>query len=350
MTIKRLRDYGIYENRLAQLSSKMSFPFVMNNGRLFIANLSKGRLGHPRRRPLGAACCRCQRQAGYCGHLTTCRGTAIFSPALLRRQNRPGLIIKPSNRRISHADSRRRPLCAPALPQETTILRAPMFGFRHKRAEVLSHWYSLVPNFNSASKEFYEAVEKELKERQVPGLDITRAEFAEGGLLSGKREYLRMTRERLVFDICAAPFGTSYFFSCRFAEIPSLGSSVGIAALAGRFIRCRPRRSHHRLAVFGAPQFNRVSFPCGGHADLRRLRHAQCGGSWTQRPGCRAPQNPRSRVNLPVMVPQGDLLPRGHPAHVSRHRKRGREGQGGGNHRSQRDKTRPVQRTQSDSE
>ena len=30
-----------------------------------------------------------------------------------------------------------------------------------------------------------------------------------------------MTRERLVFDICAAPFGKAYFFSCRFAEIPA---------------------------------------------------------------------------------------------------------------------------------
>jgi hypothetical protein len=50
---------------------------------------------------------------------------------------------------------------------------------------------------------------------------MSRVEFAEGGMLSAKREYLRMTRERLVFDICAAPFGTSYFFSCRFAEIPA---------------------------------------------------------------------------------------------------------------------------------
>jgi hypothetical protein len=29
-----------------------------------------------------------------------------------------------------------------------------------------------------------------------------------------------MRRERLVFDICSAPFGTTWFFSCRFAEIP----------------------------------------------------------------------------------------------------------------------------------
>ena len=41
-------------------------------------------------------------------------------------------------------------------------------------------------------------------------------------MLSQKREYLRMTRERLVFDICAAPFGTAFFFSCRFAQIPAV--------------------------------------------------------------------------------------------------------------------------------
>jgi len=94
--------------------------------------------------------------------------------------------------------------------------------FKPRRADVLSHWYSLVPDFNASSKEFYDAIEKELKDRQVPGLDISHVEFAEGSVLSAKREYLRMTRERLVFDICAAPFGTAYFFSCRFAEIPAV--------------------------------------------------------------------------------------------------------------------------------
>lgn len=93
--------------------------------------------------------------------------------------------------------------------------------FAKKPADVITHWYALVPSFTISTKEFYEAVENELRERQAPGLDISRVDFAEGGLLSQKREYLRMTRERLVFDICAAPFGTGYFFSCRFAEIPA---------------------------------------------------------------------------------------------------------------------------------
>jgi|CZKV01.1.fsa_nt_gi hypothetical protein len=98
-----------------------------------------------------------------------------------------------------------------------------MFGiFEKKKAEVIDHWYALVPGFNTSGKEFYESVEKELKERQAPGLEMFRVDFAEGGVLSQKREYLRMTRERLVFDICAAQFGTAFFFSCRFAEIPAV--------------------------------------------------------------------------------------------------------------------------------
>ena len=87
-----------------------------------------------------------------------------------------------------------------------------MLGFKPKKADVLSHWYIPVPNFNASTVEFYTAVEKELNEQKVPGLEISRVDFSEGGLLSDKRTYLRMTRERLVFDICAAPFGTNYFY------------------------------------------------------------------------------------------------------------------------------------------
>ena len=98
-----------------------------------------------------------------------------------------------------------------------------MFGFfEKKKADVIDHWYALIPGFNTSGKDFYTAIETELKDRQVPGLESFHVDFAEGGALSQKREYLRMTRERLVFDICAAPFGTAFFFSCRFAEIPAV--------------------------------------------------------------------------------------------------------------------------------
>jgi len=95
------------------------------------------------------------------------------------------------------------------------------FGFQRKKADVLSHWYSVVDNFQCSSDEFYAEVEKELAARRVPGLAMSRIDFAEGGLLSDKRVYLRMLRERFVFDVCAAPFGRAYFFSLRSAEIPA---------------------------------------------------------------------------------------------------------------------------------
>ncbi len=92
--------------------------------------------------------------------------------------------------------------------------------FFFPKDEVHKHWYSLIDNFEFASSEFYQMIEKELQARKVPGLAMSRVELSEGGLLSDKREYLRLKRERFVFDICAAPFGTSYFFSFRFVELP----------------------------------------------------------------------------------------------------------------------------------
>lgn len=94
--------------------------------------------------------------------------------------------------------------------------------FKKKEAAVIDHWIGFAENFQFSSTEFYDSVEQVLKTRQVPGLEISRVDFAEGGLLSDKRVYLRMLRERLVFDVCAAPFGTRYFFSCRMAEIPAV--------------------------------------------------------------------------------------------------------------------------------
>jgi hypothetical protein len=98
-----------------------------------------------------------------------------------------------------------------------------MFDFlKAKEVPPLQHWVAFVDGFQYAPTEFYDAVEKELKAREVPGMEMSRIEFSQGGILSDKRLYLRMVRERLTFDVCAAPFGSSFFFSCRMGEIPSI--------------------------------------------------------------------------------------------------------------------------------
>lgn len=85
---------------------------------------------------------------------------------------------------------------------------------------VISHWHKLFEGLQFSAKEFYATVETAIAERQVPGLEQSRVDFKEGGLLSANREYLCLQRERLVFDICAAPFGTGFFVSWRLAEVP----------------------------------------------------------------------------------------------------------------------------------
>ncbi len=98
-----------------------------------------------------------------------------------------------------------------------------MFGLWKKRKpeEIRPPTYALIDGFQTSSDQFYQSIESELETRQVPGLELQRLDYHEGGLLSAKREYLRMRRERLTFDLCSAPFGTSWFFSYRFCEIPA---------------------------------------------------------------------------------------------------------------------------------
>jgi hypothetical protein len=98
-----------------------------------------------------------------------------------------------------------------------------MFGLWKKRKpeELRPPTYTLIDGFETSTDAFYQSIEDELSARQVPGLELTRVDFREGGPLSARRDYLRMRRERLTFDLCSAPFGTSWFFSYRFCEIPA---------------------------------------------------------------------------------------------------------------------------------
>ena len=92
---------------------------------------------------------------------------------------------------------------------------------RAEKIDVILHWHHLVENFSTSPQEFYSLLEKAIAQRQIPNLEISRVEWKEGGLLSANREYLRLSRERLIGYICAAPFGTGFFFSSRLGEISS---------------------------------------------------------------------------------------------------------------------------------
>ncbi len=99
---------------------------------------------------------------------------------------------------------------------------------------VISHWNKMLEGLQASPKEFYGAVERAIEKRQVPDVKRSRVDWREGGLLSAKREYLRVQRHEHVFDICGAPFGNGFFISWW------LGESQGCLATlpgAGAFLR-----------------------------------------------------------------------------------------------------------------
>jgi len=110
------------------------------------------------------------------------------------------------------------------------------------KPQVEGHWHSLIEGFSTSSLDFYELVKAGIARREIPDLNISSVEWKESGVGSGKRVYLRVSREHLNFDICAAPFGTGYFFSWWLARIPLvlldllflllvIGSSLVVSAL-----------------------------------------------------------------------------------------------------------------------
>lgn len=98
--------------------------------------------------------------------------------------------------------------------------------------DIISHWPKLIENLQFSSQEFYSRVEKALEDRQIPNLKVSRVDWKEGGMFSARREYLRLQRERLVFDICAASFGTSFFVSLWFGQKPLKLAGLLLLALA----------------------------------------------------------------------------------------------------------------------
>jgi hypothetical protein len=97
-----------------------------------------------------------------------------------------------------------------------------VFGFENKKGELLDHWIAFLDDFSLSPQEFYTSIEKEIEARRIPNLTISKQQFAEGGVLSERRLYLRLFRERLALYTCAAPFGVGYFFSCRTVYVPAL--------------------------------------------------------------------------------------------------------------------------------
>lgn len=101
---------------------------------------------------------------------------------------------------------------------------------------VLSRWHSLFEDFSTSTQDFYGKVEAAIQRRNIPDIQVSRVLYTEGGIATAKREYLRIRRKRVAFDICSAPYGNGHFFSWWLAKIsPRYGLLIALAAVLALF-------------------------------------------------------------------------------------------------------------------
>ena len=81
--------------------------------------------------------------------------------------------------------------------------------------EVISHWSTLIENFQYSPQKFYEMVAEAIQKRQMPNASISKVQFKEGNFLSAYRDYLKVYcgKEQFYFAICGGTFGTGFFVS-----------------------------------------------------------------------------------------------------------------------------------------
>lgn len=85
---------------------------------------------------------------------------------------------------------------------------------------LLHYWPELIDGMRFSTKDFYDRMDAALQTRSIPELNVSRVDIKEGGPMTPRREYLRLRRERLVFDICAMPFGSGFYVSEWFWRQP----------------------------------------------------------------------------------------------------------------------------------
>lgn len=98
---------------------------------------------------------------------------------------------------------------------------------------LLAHWQTVTP-VPISPLQFYSSIEDELEQQKLPGVDVSRVWWQQGSWLSERRQYLRVRRKSLAFDICGISLGNSTQVSwwlnelapgpmALFFEIPGLG-------------------------------------------------------------------------------------------------------------------------------
>lgn len=89
-------------------------------------------------------------------------------------------------------------------------LKETLFG----HTTIYSQYFHLYEGLSYAASPFFNAVEEEIKAREMPErIRFKRIRLWEGSIWSPRRLYMKIRRKGFVIYLCGAPYGKSYFFS-----------------------------------------------------------------------------------------------------------------------------------------
>lgn len=126
--------------------------------------------------------------------------------------------------------------------------------------EVFSHWHKSYNDFHTSSLDFYTSLDAEVRRRAIPRIATSRIHRKEAGVFSAKRTYFRVTREELIFDACAAPFGTGFFFSWWVTKRQGWPLLYALAVLVLLFLVLKTPLYGFAFNSIGAPLLNAYAF------------------------------------------------------------------------------------------
>ena len=94
--------------------------------------------------------------------------------------------------------------------------------------EILTHWSYLARGLQYDPATFYETLQGKIEGEKIKGVKIKTAVLTQKGMMSRKREYLRIQYDNLIFDVCGAPFGEANFFFSYWMGVKNMSGCFAI--------------------------------------------------------------------------------------------------------------------------
>lgn len=107
------------------------------------------------------------------------------------------------------------------------------------KRNVLSHWHHRFDEHPFSPQEFYTGIKETLTAKEMSQVYLYIVDYAQGGILSPSRKYLRVRYKEFYYDICAAPFAKGFFVSWWLGEIgdPIRDFLINLPAIGKLFVK-----------------------------------------------------------------------------------------------------------------